>query len=333
MNKGQLGSFVKEFAMLEAVRRKSTSPMRRTVLFASLAILAMSAGAKAQVGVPVVPDSDADGIDDILEEVLDTDPFGEDSDGDGWNDGIELSRRSDPLVAANIPGGTVGQLSVGFWSRTARLAGYVRSFSFVFLPDGYPAAGLQMQIVVLQPDLTLLVLGEAYLSSPQARRRIDFLPVPNDDAALLMVVGVNLTDEVIAVQGQMSAAVVVWHGAPSAPEAAERDRSAIDGRWLQHQPGTPILYSRPVLEPSAGTVQSTIYQPINPAHEPPPDWTADSICRQRTAPVGTGNGLVIYRVVAASCDDGWDAHCSPVDCAATAGDEFSAVDPVAFLGG
>jgi hypothetical protein len=51
-------------------------------------------------------DSDGDGLSDVFEASIGTDPFNPDSDGDGFDDGVEYSYGSNPLSAASTPGFT-----------------------------------------------------------------------------------------------------------------------------------------------------------------------------------------------------------------------------------
>lgn len=320
--------------MREARIRSQRGAAFCAALFATVVLCAPNGhGAMPQLGRQLVPDSDGDGVDDLLERVLNTLPQSADTDGDGWNDGIELARRSDPLVATDVPGPAAGQLSVGFWSRTARLPGFVRTFTFIYLPEGYPSSGVELELAVLQPDGGILHLGDSYLAGPEARTRIDFLLVSGDDEALVMIVGANLADTLIQSEGYMSAAAVAWHGAASAPEAEDRNNDAIDGFWLQLAPAGPILFRRPVVTPRAGggSSASAVYLPIEPSA--PPQGEPGQICFQKTVPVGYENGVVLSRVVTANCQDGWDATCTPTECAATLGDEYSTVDPVGLVGG
>lgn len=67
------------------------------------------------------PDGDGDGIDDLAEATLGTDPAQWDSDGDGFSDGQEREAATDPLALDSRPGirlvegpGTVGELMAAF---------------------------------------------------------------------------------------------------------------------------------------------------------------------------------------------------------------------------
>ena len=48
-------------------------------------------------------DTDADGLEDLQEVQLNTDPFSVDTDGDGAQDGAEVALQTDPLDASSKP--------------------------------------------------------------------------------------------------------------------------------------------------------------------------------------------------------------------------------------
>jgi hypothetical protein len=48
-------------------------------------------------------DWDQDGLTEVQEEALGTDPLNADSDGDGWSDGDEVDQNTDPLDSNSKP--------------------------------------------------------------------------------------------------------------------------------------------------------------------------------------------------------------------------------------
>jgi len=87
--------------------------------------------------VKITEDRDGDGISDVEEMALGTDPLAPDTDGDMVGDGLELSLGTEPLDAGDPPGGALpsGATDVeGTWEYRND-SGALRA-TFLFNPDG-----------------------------------------------------------------------------------------------------------------------------------------------------------------------------------------------------
>lgn len=81
-------------------------------------------GNPAQIVDSAPPDTD--GLDDVEEQILGTDPLLQDTDGDGFSDGLEVRFGSDPLDPAAFP------IFLPALSEQARLALLVLLAAFAF---------------------------------------------------------------------------------------------------------------------------------------------------------------------------------------------------------
>ena len=129
------------------------------------------------------PDLDGDGVPDLQEAVLGTNPYSTDSDADGHSDLEELAGRSDPLDPTSTPDRTT--LQVGMYAYTDQ--GVLYLSSAVYVPNG-KLKGLGYQMGLVLPNGTPATIsstryrnrGEAFIydSTYNPAQKIVVLEVP-----------------------------------------------------------------------------------------------------------------------------------------------------------
>ena len=81
------------------ILRSPPISLRQVATFFAVALLLVAGSTTGQDA----GDSDGDGLSDVVEVGLGTDPFDPDTDGDGADDGYELISGTDPLDALSFP--------------------------------------------------------------------------------------------------------------------------------------------------------------------------------------------------------------------------------------
>jgi hypothetical protein len=313
---------------LREVSPDASRPWLRSALplagLLSLGLAALSISTPGQelgAGVHVGDDADGDGLSDAQEGVEQTSPFSADTDGDGFADVEELARGSDPRAVSDtpLPGATALSL-------TARgEEGRVHIVLMAYYADGRLSDKLFNFGVVIRDGTVVSISPQHVLANAS------FGVYPTiQGSGEVAVVEFDLSPGPIHLLEQVSLfATMSVAGSGIVNAAAVVNLFSSQGVLLKSGP----IHATHSSNRSQSTGGGVVYQPIPPSDELPMGWQPGRICHQKTTPVGYESGVVLTRVVSAECEDGWDSHCSPVECKASIGDEYSTVDPVGLVGG
>ena len=257
-------------------------------------------------------DLDGDGLSDLQEQALASNPLLLDTDFDGLSDREELARGSDPTDPESLPSGDehgVGLVGV--------------------------ASGPTLQL-----DLLVYVPGPASnVATVDAHFGVYFggqwieLPV----GVLLAYSSVEVVNSstgglVFSLKSPWNATTVANVGSLAFWAAVGALGEAPSGASvLQLTTSSGVLHS--VQASPAGSSQGAgaAYRPIVPSEELPSNFTPGQMCVQELALAGAEGAVSVYEVQGADCQPA-DAYCSP-GCAATAGSTVQVLDPLALLGG
>ena len=284
----------------------------------------LAQGAELQASVNAVQDSDGDGLSDTMEYTFGTSPFICDSDGDGYEDGVELSMKSSPVDGAWVPQGNnglgVGMLAHGGGGRT--------TVQLLLYSDDGTLANKSFAMSMTTPNgiFTLDLHRLAGISTATDRVLAT--------GALLRVVNIPVSPLMIQIPG-----VIHLIGALGDPATGTYSAAAVcrlEGILATNE----VFWTRQehTLPPTSGTPPtpgSVINQPIAPFNgEVPPLGQPGEVCVQITQVVGSGSGsTIITEVIAADCQPGWAAYCSPGACSASVGETRETINPRNLLGG
>lgn len=265
-------------------------------------------------------DSDADGLPDAQELILETSPNAQDSDGDGFVDALEFAAQSDPNDGASIP--LVQDVAVGLSARGGDPGRAIVLFG-IYAADG-----------VL--DSEMIRFGRVHsgmlVSVPFAwlltRANTKEIAIPSGGTVLL--VEVELPTNLIARMGHVSYFSAV--GMPGQPHYQSAD--VLDFAW---QDGLPLIGIEVGSGGGGGTLAQTqgqVYRPIpSQGTDVPNDWNPGEICYRTSETVGTSGAVITQEVTSAECHEGWDSYCSPGGCSSSVGSTYQTVDPLALVGG
>ena len=273
---------------------------------------------RAQSG-PDFTDSDRDGIPDLQEVVLQTDPYSFDTDGDGYNDGEEFARQSDPLRDFSTPSSDIpsAALSARGQGGKLRLVLMLHEPEFqigdAMLRRGVLAGG---QVHAIQPE-RLALLGERMEVAGTSGSRVTYIDVPIDPN----FVHSSGTVSFFLATGSFSTQTL--------GSASKIDVHSDEGQLVLQVTPAPAGGSRQVSQ-GGGTIRPPL--PVAPVPPPTAQWVAGAVGFQRTEVSGVNGARMLHQVVEADCIEGWDSFCSS-DCSSSVGDSYETVDPWALLGG
>lgn len=293
------------------------------MLAIGLALASLSAPRRALVAGSSNPnDADCDGLVDAQEFVEQSSLSFCDTDGDGYSDLEEVARSSSPILATCVPLPASSALAL-----TARgESGKLHVSMLVYFTSGR-LSDLRFTFgVVAREGRVFMIPAGAILSQATTSEHPTMA-----GTGTVGVLEFDLNPAIVAPQGSLSLfATMSVAGAGRVLAAAVVDFAMTGDGVLMKR--TPVPESIAASRGQTGAPGS-VYQPIPPNNELPAEWSPGRICFQKSVPVGYEGGVVLTRVVSADCWDGWDAYCSPMECKASVGDEFSTVDPVGLIGG
>lgn len=291
--------------------------------------------------VSYAPDTDGDGLVDIVELSLGTLVRCADTDGDGISDGEELARNSSPRRAFSHP--RQRPVDVGIIAHSYDRMVHVQLI--VYSADGelrgkniaiQALAGPEGRAVEI-PASTLIRLG-------------GLTSLPASDGGTLFVLDLPVRPRTIYTSGSLSIAASVAAPLTGEPGSADvLDLVNIDGTICQRVDGDRVMSSalpsgdsgKDVVVDASGSAEGTpsVFLPVfGPGLGDPVSGntvsssTPGQICVQQTVAVGVAGGSVVQEVVAAECVEGWDGFCSTA-CAGSVGDRVRTLDPITYSGG
>ena len=276
--------------------------------------------------VSASPDSDGDGLPDVLEANLGTSPDRQDSDGDGFWDAEEIARQSDPNDKKDVPISIPASVGLGIYEKGSVL----HPVAVVYVADGdIRNVNLMMGVRV---GTQLRDLPSSFFSKNSSLAKA---PSFNSKSKVL-VYDMTMSSQHVRRFGDLSVySKMNYRGSIISADALNMwvsggviVESSITGF---HSPSPePNLTS---LSPGQGT--TGVYQPLGGGSStaPPPNWQSGKICAQSMVVVGVVGSVVIQEVVNAGCEAGWESFCDSSSCSGTVGSTVNMVDPVALVGG
>lgn len=267
-------------------------------------------------------DLDCDGLVDAQELVEQSSASLCDSDGDGFSDLEEVARASSPILATCVPLPASSALALTARGQSDKL----HVSMLVYFTSGR-LSDLRFTFgVVAREGRVFMIPSGAILATATVSEH----PTLSGTGTVGML-EFDLNPAIVGSNGSLSLfATMSVAGAGQLLAAAVVDFAMTGDGVLMKR--TPVPQSIAASRAQTGSPGS-VYQPIPPNNELPAEWSPGRICFQKSVPVGYEAGIVLTRVVSADCWDGWDAYCSPMECKASVGDEFSTVDPVGLIGG
>lgn len=295
-----------------------------------------ASGASGASGAPLV-DCDGDGLDDILEVRIGTDPTVADTDQDGLTDLQEIMSGSAPLVyeapGTHPPADTALYFNV-----------YSNGQDFILDIYGQNATSIyEFQLVRALPT-SLRTFGYAQLlpyfvdtasfASNSSGWHIDRIRYRLPASWFATQPTVSIAAQVVMDQAILAQAVTLTHAGSELGQlvwesmfATVRPRTYVDSNALGSGSGNSGNSNSGSGNPSGGLV------PVDPGEGPPQSGTQDAVCLQSLEAIANlGAGRILYQVTSAACDPLPGALCL-AGCSATSGDTVVGIDVVGLLGG
>ncbi len=271
-------------------------------------------------------DPDHDGLVNLQETVLGTNRFQADSDCDGFSDLEELARKTSPLLSDSFPTGN--EISVGMSCRGGDTG--LHALIALYLPDG-KLRDKRFRAGMLVAGRTV-ALSERYLLK---YGKIAMYPA-QDPAACIATIDLPITARYVRHYGHMTVFATIGDAPFGIAQAADSMHLIAFGQTVVLELQNPWILGTATL---AGTGQQTgsiggvgsIYVPL-PLGGGVSDWAPGQVCFQQTSLIGVAGPKITQEVTSAECQVGWDGFC-PSSCAATVGNTYTTIDPVALIGG
>lgn len=263
-------------------------------------------------------DVDGDGLTAAMEAILVTSDLQQDSDGDGFIDPLEVSFGSDPAQAASRPEGSlIG--AVGMCGN-ANGNGILNVVTAIYVPGGVlPSIKFKMGVRIA--GLMISLPPDVYNTS-STLVEVPIFGTPDK----VFVFQSALPTHPLAVFGTASLYATISANAAGAPVLA-----AAAMNLLCFQDTVLQLIAMPTLSAPSGSTGGSLYRPLSPGGEVPPDWTIGQVCVQQTQTVGTSGAVEIQQVISASCQP-YDGYC-PASCPSLSGTTIEVVNPLGLIGG
>ena len=271
-------------------------------------------------------DADQDGLVNPQENVLGTNRFQADTDGDGFSDLEELARQTSPLFPESVPSG--GEVSVGITCRGGAdgLVGLIA----LYLPDG-KLRDKRFRAGMMVAGRTV-ALSERYL----LRNGTLKMHAAQDPTARIATLELPLTARFVRFFGHMTVFATLGDAPFGVAQAADSMHLIAFGQLVVLELKNPMILGTAGVTgggQQTGSISGvgSIYVPL-PMGGGVPDWTPGQVCVQQTSLIGVAGPKVTQEVTSAECQTGWDGFC-PSSCAATVGNTYTTIDPVALIGG
>ncbi len=270
------------------------------------------------------PDTDGDGLPNLVEDNLGTSRNRPDSDGDGYWDAEEVARQSNPLDPKDIPQAAPASLGMGVYE----LGKEIRPVIALYVADGnVRSTTLKMGVRVGQ---TLRTMPLSFFTNSST---VVKTPTVNAQSTVL-VLDAKLDSRVVHAYGNLSIySTLDYRGSTLSADAL--DMFSTGG--VIAQTSITAFHSaslNPTLKVGQGV--AGVYQPLGgggTSSPPPSNWKSGKVCSQGMVVVGVVGAVVIQEVMNADCEAGWESYCDPVVCSSSVGGMVQMVDPVALIGG
>ena len=271
-------------------------------------------------------DPDLDGLVNQQEKVLGTNRFQADTDADGFSDLEELARQSSPLFPESVP--TSDGVSVGITCRGGDDG--LHALIALYLPDGR-LRDKRFRAGMMVAGRTV-ALSERYLLRNGTLKMYPAL----DPTARIATLDFPLTARFVRFFGHMDVFATLGDAPFGVAQAADSMHLIAFGQLVVLELKNPMILGTAILTgggQQSGSISGvgSIYVPL-PMGGGMPEWTPGQVCVQQTSLIGVAGPKVTQEVTSAECQTGWDGFC-PSTCAASVGNTYTTIDPVALIGG
>lgn len=261
-------------------------------------------------------DLDRDGLSDLQELVIGTQPYRWDTDGDTYSDLDERARGSDPRDPVSVP----EAVDYGLGMCASQENGFVTALCAVYAKEAVlPSMRLKIGFVVH---------GRPFLFSPDKLRfSRSFLYRGRNAVDKLAVVEVGIPEDLVRRLGQVNLFSVLRSTNPGTePIVSLLPIASFSGIAMMIEPRAAGLSN------GSGGGTGVTYRPLAADDQIPSTWNGGQVCFQATSAVGMSGASIVHEIGAADCIP-MDTYCSPGDCAAGVGQPLELPDPAALAGG
>lgn len=263
-------------------------------------------------------DLDRDGLTNLQEQILGTEPTIADSDGDGYSDLEERARCSDALDPTSVP--SPEDFSLGMCASQEN--GWVSVLSAIYVHDA-PLSDVNFEIGIVYR-------GHLIPLTPTVRQYSrGFLRNGAGATDTVAVLEVGLPEILLRRLGQVSLFSILRGVGGVSPQPSV-------GTMTLRSLGDIVVSVEPVesmsLSASGSTLPGVIYRPLADSGRVPSTWSSGQICFQQSSAIGMNGVSIVHEVSSSDCLP-MDSYCSPGDCSAGVGRPIQLPDPAALVGG